>query len=368
FVADNFSASGLTAARLYAGGADHRLQLERLPHLALLASAAADYAVADEAAASAALATGRAANKGSLRVRVDGRAVRTLAGLARERGRSVGFVTNGRLASPLFGAMIPGGDIGATGPEIAAALAQWKDIQVGLGGGAADFLPEHKGGARTDGRDLALEMRASGFDVLRGKLELENTPPWRAAKILGLFAEEGLAFSDDLARATAQPSLVELVRQAIQLLQVNRRGYLLVVEAALAGDAARSNNAERVLRELIQLDAAVAEALAYAGDNALVVVAGRVVPGGLRLNGFPLRNDKGLALLGSNPQGIPAITWSTGPGGSPEAPGSEPSAVPESPAVPVAEDALAVGSGPGTEALSGFRSATDIFALLAGQL
>ena len=300
---------------------------------------------------------------------VEGKPLRTLAELARERGRSVGVVTNGRLASPTFGALIPATHSSSEdAPGIAASFARWKEIQIALGGGAADFLPEHKGGVRTDGRDLALEMRAAGYDVLRAKLELENTPAWRAAKILGLFADESLAFSDDLIHATTQPSLLELTRQAIQLLQVNRRGYFLVVEAALVGEAARANQGERVLRELLELDATVSEARAYAGNNALVVVMGRVVPGGLRLNGFPLRNDKGLALLGTNPQGLPALTWSTGPGGSPETPGSEPSAVPGSSVVPVAEDVLVVSSGPGSEKLSGFLSISEIFSFLAGQL
>jgi len=112
----------------------------------------------------------------------------------------------------------------------------------------------------------------------------------------------------------------------------------------------------------------VAEALAYAGDNGLILVVGRVVPGGLRLNGFPLRNDKGLALLGTNAQGLPALTWSSGSGGTSEVPGSEPSALPESSVVPVAEDVLAVGIGPGAEALTGFRSASDVFSLLSSRL
>lgn len=368
FVADNFSASGLTAARLYGGGADYRLGLERFPNLALLATSAADYAVADEAAASASLATGRLANKGNFRVRVDGRAMTTLAQLARERGRAVGFVTNGRLASAMLGALIPGEEMTGPGQIVADDLVKWKDLQLALGGGAADFLPQHHGGARPDERDLTLESRAAGFDVVRGKLELENTPQWRAGKILGLFADGNLAFSDDLARAAAQPSLVELVRESIQLLQINRRGYFLVVEAALVGEAARANHGERMLRELVQLDAAVAEAVVYAGKDALILVAGRVVSGGPRLNGFPLRNDKGLALLGTNPQGIPAWTWSSGPGGTPEAPGTEPSALPNSPVLPVAEDVLAVGVGPGAEALSGFLSAPDVYSLLAKQL
>lgn len=368
FVSDYFCASGVSAARLYAGGADYRMRVERFPHVALLSLPAADYAVADERAASASLATGRRAAKGAVEALVEGQPSPTLAQLARERGRSVGFVTNGRLASSLFAAMTPRKASEEAGEDLAQRLCSWKGFQVALGGGAADFLPEHKGGLRQDGRDLTLEMRAAGFDVIRSAVELENTPAWRNARLLGLFDEGSLAFADELPRAAAQPSLADLVRRAIELLQVNRGGYFLVVEAGLVGEAARANDGERVLRELVQLDAAVAEASAYAGDKALIVVAGRTAPGGMRLNGFPLRNDKGLALLGTNPQGIPSLTWSTGPGCQREGASPEPSAVADSEAVPAAEDPLVVAAGPGAQAWGGFRSAASLFAMILSQL
>ena len=41
------------------------------------------------------------------------------------------------------------------------------------------FLPEAKGGERTDGRDLVLEMRRNGFEIVRTKAELESIPRWR---------------------------------------------------------------------------------------------------------------------------------------------------------------------------------------------
>ena len=50
------------------------------------------------------------------------------------------------------------------------------NIDVILGGGQADFLPEHKEGRRVDGRDLLIEMRRKGYDIAQNKSELENTP------------------------------------------------------------------------------------------------------------------------------------------------------------------------------------------------
>src|SRR5213596_2283945 len=58
FVCDGLVARHLTAARLFEGGADHRLALESFPHLALLRNDARDFAVPDAAAAATAFATG----------------------------------------------------------------------------------------------------------------------------------------------------------------------------------------------------------------------------------------------------------------------------------------------------------------------
>ena len=35
--------------------------------------------------------------------------------------------------------------------------------------------------------------------------------------------------------------------------------------------------------------------------------------GGFALSGYPLRQDRGIALLGTTPEGNPYITWATGP-------------------------------------------------------
>ena len=105
-----------------------------------------------------------------------------------------------------------------------------------------------------------------------------------------------------------------MVKTAIQLLQYNRKGYLLVVDCGLAGKAASQNEGERMLRELLALDEAVASAVSFAGEDSLILVAGKQSVGGLRLNGYPFRSDKGVAVVGINSQGIPSLTWSTGPG------------------------------------------------------
>jgi alkaline phosphatase len=364
FLTDNLNTATLTAARMYQGGADNRLHLEGLPSLGLLTTHSSDFAVSDTGAAVTAVATGQKVNNRSFGVDAAGQPLATLMDLAAGRGRAVGLVTDNMLGDPAAAAWFAR----TTDPQdvagVTAKLVDAPVLDVILGGGEKDLLPEHKDGHRKDGRDLLLEMRRKGYDIVRNKAELENTPSWRPPRLFGVFAPGAMAYADEIQAAGAEPSLAEMVRSAIQVLQFNPKGYLLIVDAGLVGRAAQGNQGERVLRQLIALDAAVGTARAYAGENSLIVVAGRQNVGGLSLNGYPFRNDKGLAVTGINAQGVPSITWSTGPGSGPPTGGDtprEPAAFTLPVAVGVAEDSIVTSSGPGSEKLQGFRDNTDIF-------
>jgi alkaline phosphatase len=163
-----------------------------------------------------------------------------------------------------------------------------------------------------------------------------------------------------------------MVRRAIEFLQVNRKGYLLIVDAALASHAADANAGERTLNETVACDRALAMAVKYAGDQSLIIAVGKHAIGGLTLNGFPARDDHGVALLGTNASGHPSLTWSTGPNGpGPGAPPQaniEPAAFQTPSALETAEDVVAVGRGDGSEKLRGFIDNTRIFEIVRDAL
>ena len=373
FLADNLTPSVLTPARNYQGGADHRLQIEKFPNIALVTTHANDFAVPDAAAAASSIATGQKGNNGMLGVNAGKGALPTLVEIARQRGRATGIVSNASITDATAAAFYAETPDPLDYPVIARQLVESQGVDVIMGGGAADFVSDGQGGRRNDARDLIQEMRDKGYDVVRSESELEGTPSWRSPKTLGLFSMGNLNFADEFAAEAGQPSLSTMVRNAIRLLQYNARGYLLIVDAGLAGKSAAQNEGERTLREILALDDAVAEAVRYAGPKALILVVGKRNVGGLRLNGYPFRNDKGVGLLGINAQGAPSITWSTGPESgtrtSPEGPVStEPAASKRAAAIGVAEDAIALGSGPGSEALKGFQDNTEIFRIVHKEL
>lgn len=389
FVGEGLTSEQIALTRLYIGGAEAHLGLESMEHIALVRNYSADFAVPDSAAAATAIATGTKVRNRAIAVDAGGKPLQTIVKFAREHGRVVGLVTNGKLtdaSSAAFYAHAAGGTDAAT---IARQLVESGKIDVVMGGGAALFSPSTKGGERQDGRDLLLEVRRNGFDLVRTRAELEAISSTRRPRLFGVFANRELAFTDQIEQQRDQPSLPDMVRRAIELLQYNPGGYFLAVDAALARKAAEENHAERTLNQTAELDRAVAMAQRYAGARSTIVVCGDVALGGLTLNGFPFRKDSGIALLGLNSAGEPWMTWASGPKGvssfsnpkrlaNEQVPQREagntaneqlePAAFYSESALNIAADVIALGSGRGTATLHDYIDNTQIFRILRDQL
>lgn len=381
FVGEGLAPGRLAATRVYAGGADAPLSLDSMPHVALVRNYSNDFAAPDRAAAATAIATGVKVNNKSIGADSGSTRVASLVDLARRAGRATGLVTDGNITNPTSAAFYARSSEPNEPAEIAPQLVENAEIDLVLGGGAREFLPEAKDGNRNDGRDLLLEIRRKGFDLVRSKAELEAIPYWRRPRLFGVFSSAELAFADQLEARSEQPSLPDMVRRAIELLQYNRNGYLLVVDAGLMRKAAEQNDGEHTLAEMVEFDRAVAVARRYAGAKSTIIVCGDVAVGGLNLNGYPFRKDRGIAILGLNSAGDPWLSWATGPNGGktygaaklatpPDAAASppgilqEPAAFYAPAALDTVDDVVAFGTGPGTEALRGSIDNTAIFQLI----
>ncbi len=386
-IGEGLAPERIAITRGYLGGADTRLAVDSMPHVALVKNYARDFAVADQAAAATALATGVKVNNRSLSIDANGKALPTIVELARERGRAIGLISDKNLTNPTCAAFYAHSNNAGDTEQIALQFVEGGKIDIGLGSSAAEFLPETKHGHRQDHRDLLLELRGNGFDVVRTRADLEAIPPWRRPKLFGAFGDNDSA-RDPNQNWSDEPSLSDAVRRAIELLQYNQRGYVLVVDAARMREAAEANDAEKTLTQTAEFDRAVATAHRYAGGRSTIIVCGDVAIGGLHANGFPFRKDSGIALLGLNPAGQPWLTWATGPKGmqsygaaklpenerenSPSAGAqkeqSQPAAFYAPSALPTVEDVVAFGSGRGAEVLDGTIDDTDIFKILRDEL
>ena len=365
FIGEGLTAQRTAAARVYIGGADSPLAMDGLEFSARLRNHSADFAVPDSGAAASALATGTKVKNGTVSLAESGEALRTILELAHEEGRATGIVTDGALTNPTVAAFYAHANNAKQPQEFANALIERDAVDIALGGGATEFKKE--------------KLDQTRIRVVHNLPELEKITGWQQPRLLGLFAANDLPFTDEVAARTEQPSLADMVRRAIELLQVNRHGYILIVDAHLMASAAWQNLGERTLRETAELDRAVKVGREYAGRNAAIIVCGDAAIGGMSVNGYPFRYDSGVAILGLNSAGQPWVTWATGPnggksGGNVESPGTrdlsalEPAAVQAPSALNSVEDPIANSTGLGMEKLRGTIDNTDVFATIRDAL
>ena len=212
-------------------------------------------------------------------------------------------------------------------------------IDVVMGGGRRHFIPKDTAfnveksvdsgaeGDRTDGRNLPEEWSAkypmgqyvtdqAGFDAI----DTENT-----SKVLGLFNESHMQYEADRSNDIAgEPSLSEMTAKAIQILDNNPTGYLLVVESGRIDHAHHAGNAYGALMDTVEYSNAVQTAvnLTSQEDTLIIVTADHshvMTMGGYVTRGNPILG-KAVYSAGGDPQsaadGLPftTVTYTNGRG------------------------------------------------------
>ena len=380
FVGDNINSSDLTAARLFSGGGDARLEIESLPNAALCRNAANDFSIPDSASASTAIAAGKRVNRGNLCIDTSGTKLPSLLEIAALKGRSVGLITTGPLTGVTAAAYYAKSINATDQSDIAAQFSLHNPFDVVIGGDITGPSASSTNNTVAQQPLALVQQNNKSIAVIRSIGELESQPFWKNTPVLGLFPPNQLGLTHSGEGDTNAPSLSDLVRVSIRRLQANRHGYFLVVDDSSIASAAAANDAESMFQRILSFDQAVSTARRYAGENSLIIVTGRENIGGLQLNGYPFLGDKGVAVLSLNAQGNPSLCWATGPGFATEDKIdtsrnkksktstlgilSQPSAFALPQALGVAGDVLTLGVGQGSEKLKGFLDLTDVHRLI----
>ncbi len=284
FLADGLGNNTLTAARIFAVGEEGDLTLDTLPESAFVKTYSNDAQVTDSASSMSAYMTGMKSNNGVISMSTDtlsiapgpdangnktvarcgnGRAVPTLAELAKARGMAVGVVTTTRVTDATPAAVYAHACHRGMETDIAAALVPGgagynqalgaNGIDVLLGGGTDAFTANAAGGVRADGRDLLAELRAKGFRSVTDSAQLNAVDARSGAPLVGLFARKNLSY--DAARDPARdPGLAAMTNKAIGVLSKNPNGFFLMVEGGLIDLALHDTHAKRALQEVVSFD------------------------------------------------------------------------------------------------------------------
>ncbi|MDZ4787838.1 MAG: alkaline phosphatase [Blastochloris sp.] len=198
---------------------------------------------------------------------------------AQRAGRLVGIISTDSIVSPHVAAFYAQTRNAQDQQDLARQLFDTTTISSIMGGGASDLT-------QTSGdkpRNLLQEAALKDYNLIEDQQQLDNLPvwtwrtPWKTRKLLGLFSDKALPYyypelnkKDDVSPHT--PTLRAMTRKSIQCLQFNLNGYFLIVHHGKIETASRENNYPQVLNEIQQLDEAIADARAYAGENTLILL------------------------------------------------------------------------------------------------
>ncbi|MFD1067515.1 alkaline phosphatase [Oceanobacillus locisalsi] len=241
----------------------------------------ADSNITDSAAAGTAMASGVKTNNGTIGIDPEGNTHQTILEASQDKDMATGLVATSTIthATPAaFGSHVE--DRGNE-TEIARQLID-NEIDVLLGGGKNNFLPESEGGNQEEANVLQ-QAEAQNYQfaenrnqLLEADIDLDNE------NLLGLFADD--AMSPELHRnAEEEPSLGEMTQTAIDTLNKDDDGFFLMVEGSQIDWAGHDNDAAWAMTDVAAFEAAVQEAIDFAEEdgNTLVVVGGDHETGGM---------------------------------------------------------------------------------------
>ncbi|RTZ21774.1 alkaline phosphatase [Vibrio penaeicida] len=260
--------------------------------------------VVDSAASASQLATGQMSGAEMIGLNAKGYSARTVLEVAKQKGMSVGLVSDTRITHATPGSFAAHVAHRSLENKIAEQMLA-SDADVLLSGGLRYWIPKsasdktseaHKAlTAKTDGkvrikskrkdeRNLITEAEGAGYETVFTKEQLSNS---KGNKVLGLFSYSGMY--DGITNSKlkgddqrAQPTLEEMAKHAISVLEKNENGFFLMVEAGQIDWAGHYNDTGSMLHEMLKMNDAVTSILDWADtrNDTLVLVTADHETGG----------------------------------------------------------------------------------------
>ena len=267
---------GMGATQIYAGMVAGRqeLNLERFRHLGFSKTNSFDDLITDSGAGATAFSIGKKAFNGAIGVDSDTMACETILETAARMGKQTGVVVTSSVthATPAsFLTHVPDREMHE---EIARQIMESKvDLLIGAGKKYFD--------QRKDGRALTANMRERGFYTAFDSTSLAQIPKGSRLAAL-LWDKEAPKMSEG--RGDFLPTSTRL---ALEHLNDTTKGFFLMVEGSQIDWGGHANDADYIVREMIDFDRAIGVALDFAAKDGqtLVVVTADHETGGFAING-----------------------------------------------------------------------------------
>ncbi|MBN1301502.1 MAG: alkaline phosphatase [Melioribacteraceae bacterium] len=206
---------------------------------------------------------------------------------AKSAGMAIGIVNSGSIIEPGTGVFVAS-DTKRKHSEAITEKIMKSGAEVIMSGGEEWMLPEGTQGKfgegrRTDGKNLINYMIEHGYTVVYNRDELLSIPD-STTKLFGVFARVH-TFNDQSEEEQRElglenynpdtPSLSEMTKAAIDVLNNSKKQFFLVVEEEATDNFANHNNANGFLTALKRADDAIGTVQEYLKEdpNTLLLVA-----------------------------------------------------------------------------------------------
>lgn len=202
-------------------------------------------------------------------------------------------------------------------------------IMLGANDGQTEVPSQFRGAierscARRDSRNLVEEWLTSAPPgtqrrYIRTAGELLDNDFSDTDQLLGLFAGNHMSFSSVRDQSSdGEPSLAEMTVQALRFLQRNgtTEGFVLMVEGGRIDQAHHQNHARLALEEIVELDAAIAAAMAITSRTDTLILVTADHSHAMTFNGYPERGNDilGFGNVSSDVRPYETLTYANGPG------------------------------------------------------
>jgi alkaline phosphatase len=270
------------AASLYAYGETGQLFMEQLPYRGTVTTSSLS-GVTDSAASATAMATGAITWNGVVGMDRNNVEVQSLVELAMGQGMAAGVVTTAEVTHATPAAFTAHEADRNNGTRIADDQAALRP-EVLLGGGSKHYLPQSEFGSQRNDDGLIDPLLKAGcavvFDAESLAMDDGSTPC-----LFGLFANAHLEYMVDRFKDTTEPTLSEMTMAALERLDQDPDGFILVIEGARIDMAGHSNELGRVIGEMLEFDATVEAVSSWLDgrENALLLVTADHETGGLTI-------------------------------------------------------------------------------------
>ena len=293
-IGDGMGPAQVTLARVYGQEYMDRERLSMDNYLVGMNSTRADHSpeseesgiVTDSAASGTAFSTGNKTYNGAISVTNEevAKPVASIMEAAKEAGKGTGLISTTRIthATPaVYASHVRNRD------NENAIATQYLDsgIDVFIGGGERHFVGSEAEAKfveteREDGENLIPEFKEKGYQVAYNQDELQQAD---GDKLLALLSDSHVPYNLD--REEDFPSLQEQLEKAIEILEKNDEGFVIMIEGGRIDHAGHANDIHSVVQELIEFDEAFEAAVQYAEEsgNTSVIATADHETGGLTI-------------------------------------------------------------------------------------